>query len=134
MFSSFLRIRYRRRSSGPSKLSSLTGKASSDGSKSCGGSITFEASGGGACRRPRSDSRCVRNLDRVSHSSHRLLRNGPSVPGAFDEQLAHVTGPCEDHGAALADRIQQRIQRGGKLLLDLDVADSARPVARLKVV
>ena len=45
-----------------------------------------------------------------------------------------MAGPGEHGGAALADRIEVRVQRVGELRLDLDVADLAGAVARLQVV
>ena len=45
-----------------------------------------------------------------------------------------LVGVAFEVGAALADRLQEAVERGGQLLLDLDVADGPLAVAVLQVV
>ena len=65
---------------------------------------------------------------------HRLVRDCPRSLRPFDSDLPDALRLRHDLAAALAHGFQRRVQRARQLLLDLDVADRARPVARLQIL
>src|SRR5688572_2292868 len=116
MLTSFFLMRYSSRSSGPSKLSSLTETASIADSKS-GWSILS-----------------VRDPDRVPDPLHCLTRRLARASRAFDEQLLQVAALRQRGLAPLSNRLEMRVQRVGQLRFHLDVADLAGPVPPLEIL
>src|SRR4030095_2058899 len=112
MFSSFLRIRWRSRSSGPSKASSLTWYASGDDSKSvCSLTTRLRVAGGGPWNSRYGAHASVSQFHRVSDALHRRLRDDPRPARALNEDVADVVRPGHDLAPPLADRLERAVQR-----------------------
>ena len=62
------------------------------------------------------------------------LRHAAGLLRAFHQDVADVAGPRQRLLPALADRIEQGVDRDGQLGLDLDVADLAGAIPRLEVL
>src|SRR3989449_6480479 len=76
----------------------------------------------------------VRNLPRITHARHRLLRLGARPLGSVEQNFLQLIGLRQDGGATLADRIEARVERSGEFRLHLDVAHLAGAVARLEIL
>src|SRR5262245_53806524 len=118
MLTSFFLMRCSSRSSGPSNDSSLTGNASGADSKSVCPSMVL----------------LVRDLHRVAPALHRVHRDGARALRPLEQDVLQAIGLREHGGPPRANRIEARVQRGGELHLDLDVADLAGAVPRLQIL
>src|SRR5690606_41852561 len=112
------------RSSGPSKLPSLTGYASSDDSNSGNSVMTGPDRGtaaGGSIAQPH----------RLAHGLQLAGRLGTRLPRSLEQDLAEVARPRGQRRAPLAERLEHLLARGRQLRLHPLVADPAGATARL---
>src|SRR5262245_66527968 len=97
MLTSFRLIRCSKRSSGPSKFSSLTGNASTADSKSGALSVTRRPH---IADLPREFSNLldssVRDLDRIAHTRHCLPGYGSRATSALFLTLTQIPRACHD--------------------------------------
>src|SRR5215471_1028500 len=105
----FFLMRWRSRSSGPSKFSSLTGNASIADSKSWCSILILQP-------------HCA------PYAVHRFVRHCTRALAAVEHHLAQVRGPGERGAAAFTDRIEIRVDGLRQLHLHLDIAHFARAI------